>query len=217
MSSGIFSMALPRLVARATAVSTQTPTLMRFVAAAAPRSRIIAPSTISPRLYSTALPSVTDKGFWKSLIPKPLRRENRTRRRRGWWSRGEWNPATYFIVMFLFVGSMSIQMIALRNQTTRYMRQASVRLQRLREVVERIQNGEDVDVEKMLGTGEPQREADWEEALQAIEREEAMKKSTPKEAAKLKSEDAPQATKAATPGQSSEQTSTKSTGFGNFY
>ncbi|KAM3511027.1 hypothetical protein MY11210_005304 [Beauveria gryllotalpidicola] len=214
-------MALPRLAARATAAVTQTPTPMRLVAAAAaaaPRSRIIAPPTSSPRPYSTALPSVTDKGFWKSLIPKPLRRENRARRRGGWWSRGEWNPATYFIVMFLFVGSMSIQMIALRNQTSRHMRQASVRLQRLREVVERIQNGEDVDVEKMLGTGEPQREADWEEALQAIEREEAMKESTSKDAAKPKSEDALKATRdAATPSQNSEQTSTKSTGFGNFF
>lgn len=65
--------------------------------------------------------------------------------------------------MFLFVGSMSIQMIALRNQTVRYMRQAGIRLELLREVVERIQNGEDVDVEKLLGTGEPQKEADWEE------------------------------------------------------
>lgn len=68
--------------------------------------------------------------------------------------------------MFLFVGSMSIQMIALRNQTVRYMRQAGVRLELLREVVERIQNGEDVDVEKLLGTGEPQKEADWEEGEQ---------------------------------------------------
>ncbi|ETR99198.1 hypothetical protein M419DRAFT_50564, partial [Trichoderma reesei RUT C-30] len=75
----------------------------------------------------------------------------------------DWNPATYFIVMFLFIGSMSIQMIALRNQTERYMRQSSLRLAQLREVVQRIQNGEDVDVEKALGTGDPQKETEWEE------------------------------------------------------
>jgi hypothetical protein len=65
--------------------------------------------------------------------------------------------------MFLFVGSMSIQMIALRNQMDRYLRQSSLRLGQLREVVQRIQNGEDVDVDKLLGTGDEQTETDWEE------------------------------------------------------
>lgn len=58
---------------------------------------------------------------------------------------------------------MSIQMIALRTSFDRYMRTSQVRIGLLREVVERIQNGEKVDVEKLLGTGEPEKEADWEE------------------------------------------------------
>ena len=112
------------------------------------------------RFSSTAPATVVDTGFWKSLVPKPLRKENR-RNLKG--KSREWNPATYFIVMFLFIGSMSIQMIALRKQTDQYARQSAVRLGLLREVVERIQNGEEVDVEKVLGTGDPQREADWDE------------------------------------------------------
>lgn len=76
----------------------------------------------------------------------------------------QWNPATFFIVIFLFIGSMSIQMIALRNSFQRYMRQSTLRLGQLREVVERIQRGEKVDVEKALGTGDPKKEADWEES-----------------------------------------------------
>ncbi|OAA53414.1 hypothetical protein ISF_08767 [Cordyceps fumosorosea ARSEF 2679] len=214
-------MILQRLAARATAATPITTTLP-LCRAVLPAQRSV-PPTPSLRPYSSssssssaAYPTVTDRGFWKSLIPKPLRRENRPARRKG--QARPWNPATYFIVMFLFVGSMSIQMIALRNQTGRHMRQASVRLQRLREVVERVQAGEDVDVEKVLGTGEPQREADWEEVLQAIEREEAMKKSTPKDAPKPKSAAAPQpTTPAATPQPSAEQKSTKSTGFGSFF
>lgn len=59
---------------------------------------------------------------------------------------------------------MSIQMIALRNSTERYTRQSAVRLGLLKEIVEKIQNGEDVDVEKLLGTGDPQKEMDWEES-----------------------------------------------------
>ena len=58
---------------------------------------------------------------------------------------------------------MSIQMIALRNSFTRHMRQSNIKIARLREVVDKIQKGETVDVEKMLGTGEPQQEAEWEE------------------------------------------------------
>ncbi|KAJ6782253.1 hypothetical protein PWT90_04162 [Aphanocladium album] len=204
-----------RLATRVTAAA-QTTKPSIFRALAAHRTTTTCPySTQPPHAY----PTVTDKGFWKSLVPKPLRRENRPRRRGGKKAK-EWNPVTYFIVMFLFVGSMSIQMIALRNQTSRYMRQASVRLQLLREVVERIQNGEDVDVETELGTGDEKKEADWEEVLQAIEKEEALRKSAPKESTKPKTERAPQATQAqaaTTPAQTSEQASTKSTGFGSFF
>ncbi|EEU43254.1 uncharacterized protein NECHADRAFT_9915, partial [Fusarium vanettenii 77-13-4] len=75
----------------------------------------------------------------------------------------EWNPATFFIAIFLLIGSMSIQMIALRNSFDRYMRQSEARIMALRDVVEKIQRGEPVDVEKALGTGDPKKEADWEE------------------------------------------------------
>ncbi|KAH7313402.1 hypothetical protein B0I35DRAFT_480090 [Stachybotrys elegans] len=129
-------------------------------------------SHLQLRFSSSAPATIFDSGFWKSLIPKPLRRENRASLK----SR-EWNPATYFIVIFLLIGSMSIQMIALRNSFARYMRQSEVRIGLLKEVVERIQAGEKVDVEKLLGTGDAQKEADWEEVLQAIERDEAARKA----------------------------------------
>ncbi len=142
-------------------VSVRAGSLVRArCAAAAPH---VPPPRVSLRhASSTAAPaSVADTGFWKSLVPKPLRKENRNKLRS---KSKEWNPATYFIVMFLFIGSMSIQMIALRKQTEQYARQSSNRIAQLREVVQRIQNGEEVDVEKVLGTGDPQREADWEES-----------------------------------------------------
>lgn len=69
------------------------------------------------------------------------------------------------------IGSMSIQMISLRKNFETYMRRSDVRIGLLREVVERLQNGEQVDVEKMLGTGEAEREAEWEEGkLKPFER-----------------------------------------------
>ncbi|CAF3443055.1 hypothetical protein SNK03_011473 [Fusarium graminearum] len=125
------------------------------------------------RYSSTAPVTIADGQFWRSLIPKPLRKENRQLRKKS----REWNPATFFIVIFLLIGSMSIQMIALRNSFDRYMRQSEARIASLREVVEKIQRGETVDVEKALGTGDPGREADWEEMLKAIERDEANRKA----------------------------------------
>lgn len=54
-------------------------------------------------------------------------------------------------------------MISLKKDYAAFSRQADVRINTLREVVERIQKGEEVDVEKVLGTGDPEKEAAWDE------------------------------------------------------
>jgi hypothetical protein len=58
---------------------------------------------------------------------------------------------------------MSIQMISLKKDFATFMRQSDVRIGLLREVVEKLQKGEEVDVEKVLGTGDPEKELAWEE------------------------------------------------------
>lgn len=62
-------------------------------------------------------------------------------------------------------------MIALRNESTASTRRADAKIGLLKEVIEKIQNGEEVDVEGLLGTGDKQREEEWEEGLsiQAVE------------------------------------------------
>jgi hypothetical protein len=75
----------------------------------------------------------------------------------------EWNPATFYIVIFLLIGSMSIQMIALRNSFATFSRRADAKIDLLREIIERVQRGEEVDVEGLLGTGDPKKEKEWEE------------------------------------------------------
>lgn len=153
-------LAIRRIVARSPALSRPT----------AARSTILQTPRQSARLISMQ-PRVAETSFWKSLIPKPLRSENRvatdgsatttaaTKKAKS----KEWNPATFYIVIFLLIGSMSIQMISLRKNFDAFMRRSDVRIGLLREVVERVQNGEKVDVEKVLGTGDPEREAEWEE------------------------------------------------------
>lgn len=130
------------------------------------RRTIFQTSRHNARLISMQ-PRVAETSFWKSLVPKPLRSENRagggapTKKVKS----KEWNPATFYIVIFLLIGSMSIQMISLRKNFDAFMRRSDVRIGLLREVVERVQNGEVVDVEKVLGVGDPERETEWEEGM----------------------------------------------------
>ena len=76
----------------------------------------------------------------------------------------EWNPYTFFIVAFLVIGSQAINLISLKHEHKDFMRRTENRIDLLREVIERIERGEeDVDVEKLLGTGVESEEKAWEE------------------------------------------------------
>ncbi|KAH8782931.1 hypothetical protein F5883DRAFT_404062 [Diaporthe sp. PMI_573] len=165
-------------------IATRSPALSRPTAA---RSMILQTPRHNTRLISMQ-PRIAETSFWKSLIPKPLRSENRagdptTKKAK---SKKDWNPATFFIVIFLLIGSMSIQMISLRKNFDAFMRRSDVRIGLLREVVERVQNGEKVDVEKVLGAGDPEMEAEWEEVLNEIERDSASRSQKKQDKAKAK-------------------------------
>ncbi|RYP50766.1 hypothetical protein DL768_003764 [Monosporascus sp. mg162] len=128
--------------------------------------------------HASSAPTIAQTSFWKSLIPKPLRR--RSEQPKEWRTAKkpkskEWNPATFFIIIFLFIGSMSIQMIALKKDFSTFKRRAEVRIGLLREVVEKLQRGEEVDVEKTLGSGDEAKEKEWEEVLREIERDDILK------------------------------------------
>ncbi|KAF4982386.1 hypothetical protein FZEAL_1975 [Fusarium zealandicum] len=172
-------------------------------------------SRLGIRFSSTAPATIVDRSFWRSLVPKPLRKENRQIEKKA----REWNPATFFIAIFLLIGSMSIQMIALRNSFDRYMRQSEARITTLRDVVEKIQRGETVDVEKALGTGDPNKEADWEEMLKAIERDEAARKSKQEKAKRSQAATPAPEPKIEEPSKSAEAAprTTKSGSLGNFF
>ncbi|KAK2630208.1 hypothetical protein QTJ16_001028 [Diplocarpon rosae] len=131
------------------------------------------------RRYS-ALPSIIQKDFWLGMIPKPLRKSSPSAVLKKKFKSKEWNPATFFIIIFLLIGSMSIQMIALRNEFSAFSRRADARIGLLKEIIERIQKGEEVDVEGLLGTGDAVREKEWEEVLQEIERDDQAWKQSRK-------------------------------------
>lgn len=77
----------------------------------------------------------------------------------------EWNPATFYIIMFTLIGSQAIRMLTLKNDFTAYTRSTDAKIELLKEVIERVKKGEKVDVEKLLGTGDEAREKEWEEGI----------------------------------------------------
>jgi hypothetical protein len=117
---------------------------------------------ILPRHYATS-PHIAQPSFWANMIPKPLRRSSPSMALKKKVKSKEWNPATFFIIIFLFIGSMSIQMIAMRNEFAAFTRRSDAKIGLLKEIIERIKNGEDVDVEGLLGSGDAKREKEWEE------------------------------------------------------
>lgn len=56
-------------------------------------------------------------------------------------------------------------MLWLKRDRMHDMRRAEAKLGILREVIERVKAGEDVDVEKMLGTGVESEEKEWAEGV----------------------------------------------------
>lgn len=135
------------------------------------RRALMAPTTLcttvvalqGARFVSSLVPEVAQPSFWKSMVPKFLRRSDKPKRSKK--KSKEWNPATFFIVIFLLIGSMSIQMISLKKEFEAFTRRADVKIALLREVVEKLQKGEEVDVEKELGAGDAEKEEAWENSL----------------------------------------------------
>ncbi|PKY05060.1 hypothetical protein P168DRAFT_267985 [Aspergillus campestris IBT 28561] len=127
------------------------------------------------RQYGTSdsLPKIAQPSLWNSLVPKFIR-NRKSRSDSSSPKSKEWNPASFYIIMFTLIGSQAIRMIALKNDYAAFTRSTDAKITLLREVIERVKNGEKVDVEKLLGTGNEAKEREWDEVLQEIEAEESL-------------------------------------------
>lgn len=67
----------------------------------------------------------------------------------------------------LLVGSNAINTLILRRDIADFTRKADAKIALLREVLEKVQKGEAVDVEGILGTGREESEKEWEEGRRA--------------------------------------------------
>lgn len=89
------------------------------------------------------------------MLPMPFRNKPQQHKSKGW------NPATPYIILGLLVGSQAIHILWLKQERGHSVRRAEAKINLLREVIERVQNGEDVPVEALLGAGNEESEREW--------------------------------------------------------
>ena len=111
--------------------------------------------------YVDNLPRVAQPSVWHSIVPKSFRNKDNSGTATKSQRSRDWNPATFFIWIFLLIGSNAIQMLALRNEYSTFRRKTDAKIALLKEVLDKIRRGEEVDVDKVLGTGDEQQEQEW--------------------------------------------------------
>ncbi|KIW00111.1 hypothetical protein, variant 3 [Verruconis gallopava] len=124
------------------------------------------------------VPRIAQPSLWRSLIPRFMRRDagmaSKEPKSQGFWSRFLANPASGVIILAMLTGNAAIHIIRIKRDMNLYSRQADQKIELLREVINRVQRGEDVNVEKLLGTGDPKMEEEWFDVIREIEKEEKM-------------------------------------------
>lgn len=129
---------------------------------------------------NSLLPKLAQTSIWHSIVPRSLR--DRWSQTDKFGKKKPINPASYFIWIYLLIGSQSIRIMGIQTEFDTYMRKADLKLKKLREVVEKLQKGEAVDVEKALGTGDEVQEQEWEDALRELVEEDRVWQNNKKRA-----------------------------------
>lgn len=112
------------------------------------------------------LPRVASPEIWRSIVPKFLRRRRSDDETSTHQSESQ--PGIGLVVLGLVAGSFAINIISLRREIVNFTRETEARLALLREVIGSVKRGEDVDVKRLLGTGDPQAEAEWEKVVEEL-------------------------------------------------
>ncbi|KAI5304786.1 hypothetical protein KEM56_005932 [Ascosphaera pollenicola] len=124
---------------------------------------------------SIHLPRILDPNLYRAIIPKgwSVKPENDAESGRLPPTR---NPALYYTIIFLLIGSQAIHLLVLRKEREGFERSSDARIRVLKDVIGRLQRGEDIDVKKVLGTGDEKQEKSWEELIREIEEEEMWRR-----------------------------------------
>jgi Family of unknown function (DUF5321) len=121
------------------------------------------------RNASSAIPRIAQPGLWRSMLPKFMRRSNTPESHQpGGFSLFLQNPATHIAGLAIFCGSQAIQVIYVKNDATDRKRSSESKIRLLGDIVERIKAGEPLDLKRELGTGDPEKEKEWQDCKQFL-------------------------------------------------
>ncbi|KAF2859038.1 hypothetical protein K470DRAFT_250029 [Piedraia hortae CBS 480.64] len=125
---------------------------------------------------NSKLPRVASTTFWSSLAPKPFRRPTNAAEaaeraqaraeRPSFWA----SPYSTFAFLGLLVGSNAIQIIGLRNDIANFNRKTDAKITALREVIQKLRSGQDVDVKGFLSTDDTAAEVEWDQFVRDLEK-----------------------------------------------
>jgi len=82
----------------------------------------------------------------------------------------------------MIFGSQAIHLLHIKQSYSEYLVWSKSKIGVLKDIIERIQNGDEVDLKKELGTGDQKSEASWDELVREIERESRAWRSKSREA-----------------------------------
>ena len=128
---------------------------------------LVARSSCIAVRHASSLPRIASPSLWKAMIPKSLRQPIPLSEAAGPVQKTNekipftQNPAVHLTIFGLLCGSLAIRVINLKSEIedTRRMVESKIRL--LDSVIRRLRSGEAVDVREALGTGDPEKEAEW--------------------------------------------------------
>jgi hypothetical protein len=116
------------------------------------------------RRSSSALPRIAQPELWRSVVPKFLRRANIEQQDRPSGFRLFLrNPATHVAGLAVLCGSQAIQVIYLKNEAADNTRTSESKIRILGNVIDRVKAGEQVDLQQEFGTGDPDKEKEWQQ------------------------------------------------------
>ncbi|KAK9469501.1 hypothetical protein V1512DRAFT_256408 [Lipomyces arxii] len=99
-----------------------------------------------------------------------------TRPKRSWINL-EWNFVWAYIILLALVGSQNMNVMRQRHVYQETKRLYTKKIDVLESIIERLQNGETVDIARELGTGVATAEKEWHELLSSLEDHEAVWKN----------------------------------------
>ncbi|KAJ5619518.1 hypothetical protein N7510_003502 [Penicillium lagena] len=96
------------------------------------------------RRYATTnhLPKIAQTSVWTAMIPRFIRNRGTRKERAAKDTKStEWNPATFYIIIFTLIGSQAIRLMTLKNDYAAYRRTTDAKIELLREVIEKVKRG----------------------------------------------------------------------------